>query len=101
MLFPDKEEYLMSHIDEDDVIRSVAEALQYISYYHPPDFVKGLTLAYEREQAPAAKDAIAQILINSRMAAEGHRPDVPGHRHHYRVRDDRNGFGLEWGDDEH
>src|ERR1700761_3406592 len=74
MLFPDKEEYLMTHIDEDDVIRSVAEALQYISYYHPPDFVKGLVLAYEREQAPAAKDAIAQILINSRMAAEGHRP---------------------------
>jgi fumarate hydratase, class I len=64
----------MTHIKQDDVVRSVAEALQYISYYHPPDFVKGLALAFEREQAPAAKDAIAQILINSRMAAEGHRP---------------------------
>lgn len=64
----------MTIIKQDDIIRSVAEALQYISYYHPPDFVKGLALAYEREQAPAAKDAIAQILINSRMAAEGHRP---------------------------
>jgi hypothetical protein len=46
ILFPDREKYLMTHIDEDDVIRSVAEALQYISYYYPPDFVKGVVLAY-------------------------------------------------------
>jgi fumarate hydratase class I len=64
----------MTLIKQDDLIQSVADALQYISYYHPVDYIKGLAAAYEREESPAAKDAMAQILINSRMAAEGHRP---------------------------
>ncbi|MBI5616197.1 MAG: fumarate hydratase [Gammaproteobacteria bacterium] len=64
----------MTTIREADVITSVADALQYISYYHPTDFIQSLAAAYEREESPAAKDAIAQILINSRMCAEGHRP---------------------------
>jgi len=64
----------MTIIKQDDVIRSVADALQYISYYHPVDFITSLARAYEHEQAPAAKDAIAQLLINSRLCAEGHRP---------------------------
>jgi len=61
-------------IKQEDLIQSVADALQYISYYHPVDYIKSLSAAHEREQSPAAKDAIAQILINSRMCAEGHRP---------------------------
>jgi fumarate hydratase class I len=61
-------------IREEDVIESVADALQYISYYHPMDYIRALGRAYELEQGPAAKDAIAQILTNSRMCAEGHRP---------------------------
>src|ERR687889_1441668 len=61
-------------IREDDLIESVADALQYISYYHPMDYIRALGAAYEAEQGPAAKDAIAQILTNSRMCAEGHRP---------------------------
>ncbi len=61
-------------IKQEDLIQSVADALQYISYYHPVDYIKNLSAAYEREKSPAAKDAIAQILINSRMCAEGHRP---------------------------
>jgi fumarate hydratase class I len=64
----------MAIIQQDDVIRSVADALQYISFYHPVDYIANLARAYEFEQSPAAKDAIAQILINSRMCAEGHRP---------------------------
>ena len=64
----------MVTIGEDDLIESVADALQYISYYHPMDYIKALGEAYEAEQSPAAKDAIAQILTNSRMCAEGHRP---------------------------
>lgn len=64
----------MSVIRQDDLISSVADALQFISYYHPIDFVKGVHEAYLREENPAAKDAMAQILINSRMCAEGHRP---------------------------
>ena len=64
----------MTIIKQDDLIQSVADALQYISYYHPVDYIKGLAAAYEREESTAAKDAMAQILINSRMAAEGHRP---------------------------
>ena len=64
----------MTVIRQDDVIQSVADALQYISYYHPKDFIDAMNAAYEREQNPAAKDAIAQILINSRMCATGHRP---------------------------
>ncbi|GAA4867367.1 fumarate hydratase [Luteimonas vadosa] len=61
-------------IQQDDFIDSVADALQYISYYHPVDYIRGLAAAYEREESPAAKDAMAQILVNSRMCAEGHRP---------------------------
>ncbi|QPQ54224.1 fumarate hydratase [Allosphingosinicella flava] len=59
---------------EADLIESVADALQYISYYHPMDYIRALGAAYEAEESPAAKDAIAQILTNSRMCAEGHRP---------------------------
>src|SRR6186713_1792515 len=61
-------------IRKTDLIDSVAAALQYISYYHPADYIKHLARAYEREESPAAKDAIAQILTNSRMCAEGRRP---------------------------
>src|SRR5450432_3465312 len=64
----------MTAIRQEDFIQSVADALQYISYYHPADYITNLAKAHEREQSPAAKDAIAQILINSRMCAEGHRP---------------------------
>ena len=61
-------------IKEADLIESVADALQYISYYHPMDYIRALREAYKAEKSPAAKDAIAQILTNSRMCAEGHRP---------------------------
>src|SRR3981189_215459 len=64
----------MRVIREADVIASVADALQYISYYPPPDFIRAMGQAYDREQSPSARDAIAQILTNSRMCAEGHRP---------------------------
>jgi len=64
----------MTTIREDDFIQSVADSLQYISYYHPVDYIEHLGRAWEREQSPAAKDAIAQILTNSRMCAEGRRP---------------------------
>jgi fumarate hydratase class I len=64
----------MTTIREEDFIQSVADAFQFISYYHPVDYIRPLVEAYEREQSPAAKDAMAQILINSRMAAEGQRP---------------------------
>lgn len=64
----------MSVIRQDDLINSVADALQFISYYHPIDFVQAVHEAYLKEENPAAKDAMAQILINSRMCAEGHRP---------------------------
>ena len=64
----------MTTIRQDDFIQSIADALQYISYYHPPDYVRALAAAYETEESPAAKDAMAQILINSRMCAQGHRP---------------------------
>ena len=64
----------MTIIQQEDFIASVAGALQYISYYHPVDFITSLTKAYEKEESAAAKDAMAQILINSRMCAEGHRP---------------------------
>ncbi|MGQ0596461.1 fumarate hydratase [Aquabacterium sp.] len=64
----------MTTIRYDDLVESVAAALQYISYYHPADYIAHLARAYEREESPAAKDAIAQILTNSRMCAEGHRP---------------------------
>jgi fumarate hydratase, class I len=64
----------MTTIRHDDLVESVAAALQYISYYHPADYIAHLARAYEREESLAAKDAIAQILTNSRMCAEGHRP---------------------------
>jgi len=64
----------MSLIKQTDFVQSIADALQYISYYHPLDYIQALGDAYEREQSPAAKDAIAQILTNSRMCAEGKRP---------------------------
>jgi fumarate hydratase class I len=64
----------MSTIRRADLVQSVADALQFISYYHPADYIRALGRAYEREQSAAAKDAIAQILTNSRMCAEGHRP---------------------------
>ena len=64
----------MVTIRETDLIESVADALQFISYYHPMDYIRALGEAYKAEQGPAAKDAIAQILTNSRMCAEGHRP---------------------------
>jgi fumarate hydratase class I len=64
----------MAFVRAEDVIESVAAALQHISYYHPVDYIEALGRAYELEQGPAAKDAIAQILTNSRMCAEGHRP---------------------------
>jgi fumarate hydratase class I len=64
----------MTTIKREDLVQSVADALQFISYYHPADYIRALGRAYEREQSGAAKDAIAQILTNSRMCAEGHRP---------------------------
>ena len=64
----------MTTIRQDDLIASIADALQHISYYHPLDYIRALGDAYALEQSPAAKDAIAQILTNSRMCAEGHRP---------------------------
>ena len=64
----------MATIRQDDFIDSIADALQYISYFHPVDYIRNLARAFDLEQSPAAKDAIAQILINSRLCAEGHRP---------------------------
>jgi fumarate hydratase class I len=64
----------MTTIKQSDFIESIADALQYISYYHPKDYIDALGDAYEREESTAAKDAIAQILTNSRMCAEGKRP---------------------------
>lgn len=64
----------MTIIKQSDFIQSIKDALQYISYYHPADYIQALGRAYEAEQSPAAKDAIAQILTNSRMCAEGKRP---------------------------
>ena len=64
----------MTTIKQSDFIQSIQDALQYISYYHPEDYIQALGAAYKLEQSPAAKDAIAQILTNSRMCAEGKRP---------------------------
>ncbi|HXG27455.1 MAG TPA: fumarate hydratase [Nevskiales bacterium] len=64
----------MTTIRQDDFIQSIADAFQYISYYHPLDYIRALGEAYAREESPAARDAIAQILTNSRLCAEGHRP---------------------------
>ena len=65
---------MTTYIQQQDFIQSVADSLQYISYYHPLDFIQAMARAYEHEESPAAKDAIAQILVNSRMSAEGKRP---------------------------
>ena len=62
------------NIKQNDFIQSIADSLQFISYYHPKDFIDALAKAYDYEESPAAKDAIAQILVNSRMCAEGKRP---------------------------
>ncbi len=64
----------MTIIKQDDLISSIADALQFISYYHPLDYIQAVGRAWEKEESPAAKDALAQILTNSRMCAEGHRP---------------------------
>lgn len=64
----------MTVIKEEDLIESIADAVQFISYYHPADYIAHLARAYEREQSPAAKDAMAQILTNSKLCAEGRRP---------------------------
>ena len=64
----------MTVITKEDLVQSIQDALQYISYYHPVDFIQAMNAAYEREESSAAKDAMAQILINSRMCAEGNRP---------------------------
>ena len=64
----------MTIIRQQDFIDSIADALQFISYYHPADYLRALGAAYQREESPAAKDAMAQILTNSRMCAQGHRP---------------------------
>jgi len=64
----------MTNIKQNDLIQSVADAFQFISYYHPKDFIDAMGKAYSLEKGEAAKDAIAQILTNSRMCAEGHRP---------------------------
>ena len=72
--FSAEKSYMPTFIKQADLIESVAAALQYISYYHPADYISHLARAYEREQSPAAKDAMAQILTNSKMSATGHRP---------------------------
>ncbi len=64
----------MTVIRQEDFVQSIADAFQFISYYHPLDFIEAVKAAYDREQSPAAKDALAQILVNSRLCAEGHRP---------------------------
>ena len=64
----------MALIHQEDLIQSVADALQYISYYHPLDFIEAVHQAYLKEESEAARDAMAQILVNSRMCAMGHRP---------------------------
>ncbi len=64
----------MTVIRQADLVQSVADALQYISYYHPPDFIRAMAAAYEREESTAAKAALAQVLVNSRMCALGKRP---------------------------
>ena len=61
-------------IKEEDLVQSIADGIQFISYYHPVDYIRHLARAYEREESPAARDAMAQILTNSRMCAEGKRP---------------------------
>ena len=74
----------MTTIKQTDLVESIAAALQYISYYHPVDYIQHLARAYEIEQSPAARDAIAQILTNSKMCAEGRRPPASLKRHRRR-----------------
>ena len=69
----------MTVIKQDDLIDSIADALQYISYFHPLDFIRAMDEAYQREQNPAARDAIAQILINSPHVCHGASTHLPGH----------------------
>ena len=64
----------MTIIKQEDLIQSVADALQFISYYHPTDFIRAMRGAWEREESPAAKGALTQVLVNSRMCALGKRP---------------------------
>lgn len=64
----------MTIIKQEDFIQSIADGFQFISFYHPKDYIEALTKAWEKEENPAAKDAMTQILVNSRMCAEGHRP---------------------------
>ena len=64
----------MSVIKQEDLIQSVADALQFISYYHPVDFIRALREAFDREESPAAKAALTQVLVNSRMCTLGKRP---------------------------
>ena len=64
----------MTVIKQDDLIQSIADALQFISYYHPTDFIRAMREAWEREESPAAKAALTQVLVNSRMCAIGKRP---------------------------
>jgi fumarate hydratase class I len=85
----------MTTIRQEDLIESIAAALQYISYYHPADYIAHLARAYEREQSPAAKDAMAQILTNSKMSADRPPAHLPGHRHRQRVPQGRHGRALE------
>lgn len=77
-----------------DFVDSIAAALQYISFYHPADYIAHLARAYELEQGPAAKDAIAQILTNSKMCAEGRRPICQDTGHRHRVPEGRHGRAL-------
>lgn len=67
---------IMTKIHQEDLIQSIADGLQYISYYHPADYIEALTKAWKQEESPAAKDAMTQILVNSRMCAEGNAPSV-------------------------
>ena len=78
-------------IKQNDLIESVAAAFQYISYYHPADFLRHMAAAYAREESPAAKDAIGQILENSRLCQIGHRPICRSCR---RLREGRHGRPL-------
>ena len=64
----------MPIITEDDLIQSIADAFQFISYFHPPDFIRAMSAAWEKEENPSAKQAMSQILVNSRMCAIGRRP---------------------------
>ena len=84
----------MTVIKQEDLVESVAAALQYISYYHPVDYIRHLARAYDREQSPAARDANAPILPNSRMVADGRRPlcQAPGTVNVYL----QGGKGVRW-----